>query len=169
MKKLIAILLCMACVLSTAIPALAAENEDTRQTVVSLELDPSMESYTLTIPANITIDPAKKSATLNVTLEDVSLFWYDELYVYAAPANHDSVNGGSYLVNTEDTTKKIHYTLTAYSGEELGSLEGKVCAAYYEKNEPYLGSGDMTIVVDGEYPGAGTYTDTLTFSVVLSR
>ena len=171
MKKLIAILLCMASVLSMTIPVFATEEEDIRTTVVSMTLDPSMESYTLTIPPTITIDPAKKSATLNVTLEDVTLVWHDALYVYAAPANHDSVNGGSYLVNTEDTTQKIHYTLEAYSGAELGSSEGKVCAASYEKNvggEPYLDSGDMTIVVDGKYPGAGTYTDTLTFTVELS-
>ena len=166
MKKLIAILLCMVCVLSMAIPVFATEEEDTRTTVVSMTLDPSMESYTLTIPATISIDPTEKSATLNVTLEDVTLVWHTRLDVRYSTANGVTDQEGSFLVNTQDATKKIHYNITdsnlnVYSHDSNGET-----AAYYSNGE--VTNAWIELEVDGEYPGAGTYTDTLTFTVEMS-
>ena len=81
------------------------------------------------------------------------------------------------MINTEDTSKKIAYrihlgnnivynaTERAYN-EEIGLLTNK-----YEYNE-YTSSWaryaeELNLVIEGDYPGSGTYTDTLTFSVEL--
>lgn len=171
MKKLIALLLCIVSIMSMAIPAFATEAEDNRSTIVSMTLDPSMETYTLTIPATITIDPAVKSATLKITLENVNLVWHKRLAVYAMPTNRDTVNGGSYLINTEDATKKIHYNLKSQDGQILQATDTTMSTAYYylaSDSTPYLQNGRLELTVDGDYPGAGTYTDTITFTVKLS-
>lgn len=172
MKKIIALLLCMVCVMTMATPVFAEETEEAKQTIVSLEVDPSMEHYTITIPATISIDPTEKSATLNVTLEDVALVWHSNIHVYATPANRDTENTGSYLVHTEDAAKRIHYSLTStQNGMILASPREKLTVlsyhSEYDSDKESMTAG-IKLNVDGEYPGEGTYTDTITFTVELT-
>ena len=89
MKKVLSILLSFLLLFSMAIPAVASEN----QTVVSLELDPTMESYTLTIPAKVELDPAEKVGYLNITLENINLVWSKTVNVTMTAAN-GSADGG---------------------------------------------------------------------------
>ena len=172
MKKLMAIVLCVACFMSFAISA-AAATADTKETVVSLELDPTMETYTLTIPATVSIDPSEKSATLNVTLSDVNFIWSTDLGVRVTAKNIDVQNGCSYLVNTEDSSKKIRYTATnTEDGNVLFDQAEELVASVsrYEQGGEMvtnIQNGKIEFVVDGDYPGAGTYTDTLTFNVYM--
>ncbi len=179
MKKILSFLLISIMLLSTAICVVAADNEN-RETLVSLTLDETMESYTLIIPSTVTIDPATKSGTLGIELKDANLVWNDTITVYVTSANPDTEEYGAFLVNTEDSSKKIHYQLVSNFGEQYDS-SSEFMVAYYDKTHDYSGGnalnpdireyysyGDVEITVDGQYPGSGTYTDTLTFTVSVS-
>ena len=138
MKKAFALILSIVMMLSLAVPAFAAETAESRESVVSLTLDPSMESYTLTIPATIEIDITKETTEIPITLEDVTLVWTDLLSFSVSAANwtadaYETDKCSSYLINTEDAAKKIPYLLTRTTcGSQLldnNSLE--VASAYW--------------------------------------
>ncbi|MDD6800461.1 MAG: hypothetical protein PUE85_08630, partial [Firmicutes bacterium] len=131
MKKLLPFLLISIMILSTAICVVAADIEN-RETIVSLTLDETMESYTLIIPSTVTIDPSTKSGTLAVELKDVNLVWNDFLTVYATSANPDTEEYGAFLVNTEDSSKKIHYQLESHFGEQYDS-PSEFMVAFFNK------------------------------------
>lgn len=182
MKKLIAILLCMVCVLSLAVPVFAEEIAETKQTVVSLELDPSLEHYTLTIPATIELDMAKDVNEIPVTLTDVAFCWNRRLEVYVTAQNaceeawetevdDPEFGPSSYLIHTEDENKKILYGIKDINESYYQSENGveAACAHLNYNNELDVYDGPLKIKILGDYPGAGTYTDTLTFTVKLSR
>ena len=161
-------------VMSMTMTAFAANN----QTEISLTLDESMESYELVIPATVTIDPAEKAGKVEVKIQDINLVWNKGINLYVKAKNTDESGAtSSYLINTSDASKKIAYrihlgnnivynaTEPAYD-EEVGLLTNT-----YEYNE-YTSSWarydeEINLVVEGDYPGSGTYTDTLTFSVEL--
>ena len=181
MKKFLSMVLCIVLMLSMAIPAIAAENEDTRQTVVSLEVDPSLEHYTLTIPSTIELDMAKEVNEIPVTLTDVTLCWSKNLDVYVTAQNageeawETEVNDpdfspSSYLIHTEDANKKILYGIKNFANSHYQDNQGiYVAFAYsYSDNGVQVEHGPLKIKLLGDYPGAGTYTDTLTFTVKLS-
>lgn len=153
MKKLFSLILCFALILCITSTAYAAETDNS--TIVSLTVPD--ETYTLTIPANVTIDPATKSGTVMVSFTDVNLIWSKGIEAYFTCANAISGEDGSYLVNS-DSGKKVHYNLY----DENGDMYGSVTPGYAGNNTT---EGSIHLEVDGAYPGAGTYTDTLTFSV----
>ena len=174
MKKVIFLLLTIIAVLSMSLTVFAADN----QTEISLTLDENMESYELVIPATVSIDPAVKAGKVDVKIQDINLVWNKGINLYVKAKNTD-VSGAtsSYLINTEDVSKKIAYrihlgnnivynaTERAYD-EEIGLLTNT-----YEYNE-YTSSWarhaeEINLVIEGDYPGSGTYTDMLTFSVEL--
>jgi len=171
MKKLATILMTVLLIVSMSVIAFAA---DTQTTEITMTIDPSMESYTLTIPATVQIDPNQKSGTVNVGLSDVNLVWNTKLTVYATSKNHVDGEDGSYLVNTSDSTKKISYSVvgtagdTSFEAHEQGLYVARYTAAHeYGYSHPeQLEDGGIELTVDGNYPGSGTYTDTLTFTVV---
>ena len=182
MKKLIAILLCMVCVLSLAVPVFAEEIAETIETVVSLELDPTLEHYTLTIPAEVKFDMTKEVSEVPIELKDVNFAWNKRLDVYLTAKNgceeawyseiddQDFSMASSYLIHTEDETKKILYGIkSGYSGLIYDGDDLIVASAYYYEGELDIYSNPLEMKILGEYPGAGTYTDTLTFTVKLSR
>lgn len=67
-----------------AVPAFAAENE----TLVTLTIDESLESYEVTIPPTITLDAAafatdgSGKTALNVTINKLSAVWSTKFYIY---------------------------------------------------------------------------------------
>lgn len=161
-------MLCIVLTFGMALPVSADGSNDT--TVISLTVDPTLESYTLTIPADVTIDPASKTGTLSVTLSDVTFVWSTELHVYASSANDWN------LVNQEDSTKTIQYRMkTNLDGTNSSTgktLEVANCimreresgiVQEYNNNQKNTMNNALTILET--YPGAGTYTDTLTFTV----
>lgn len=181
MKKLIAILLCMVCVLSLAVPVFAEEIAETIETVVSLELDPTLEHYTLTIPAEVKFDMTKEVSEVPIDLKDVNFAWNKRLDVYLTAKNgceeawdseiddQDFRMASSYLINTEDETKKILYGIKSGLGFEYAGEDLTVASAYYYEGEIEIDNYPLKMKILGEYPGAGTYTDTLTFTVKLTR
>ena len=156
MKKIITILLSFVLLLSMTMTAFAADN----QTEISLTLDETMESYEVVIPATIPVDLSQDETSFQIQIKNISLVWSDYVKVYVASANPDTESGlGAFLVNKEDATKKIHYRM--------------YLPADYKGTETFVGQtstnmfiGNVAIEVDGEFPGSGTYTDTLTFRVV---
>ena len=169
MKKLISVLLCVAIALCIVPTAQAAE---TKQTTVSLELDPALETYTLTIPATVSIDPGTKDGTIGISLTNMKFIWHSRISVLMSAANTNTGEQGSYLVNTEDPNQKIHYDATSsYSGAKMtGDRSLVVLECDYDASvtPEYTVEESVALNVDGTYPGAGTYTDTLTFTVELS-
>lgn len=184
MKKFLSMVLCIVLILSMAIPVIAAENEDTRQTVVSLEVDPSLEHYTLTIPATIKLDMAKEVNEIPVTLTDVTLCWNKNLEVnvtaqnaceeaWETEVNDSDFSPSSYLIHTEDANKKILYGIKGFMNNYYQNERGITVAwacSYSDNsgNGVQVECGPLEIKLLGDYPGAGTYTDTLTFTVELS-
>ena len=180
MKKIISLLLVTALFMSMTVTAFAAEN----QTVISMEIDESMESYELVIPATVSIDPAVKTGKVELKIQKINLIWNKgiNLYVKAqnSPEESESNASGtisSYLIDTTDTSKKIAYKMVlgtgvVYSSSEPGynSQQG-VLTNHYRYDEGIRSwvttSEEINLTVTGDYPGSGTYTDTLTFTVEL--
>lgn len=156
MKKLFSLILCIVLVFSLNVCAFAEGNT----TTVSLTVDPSLESYTLTIPATATIDPATGEGSIDVSVSDITYVWSIGCAIKVSSENFDTT--GSNLVNGTDTSKKIHYTLKDVEGDKLTSSNGHVIGL---TGKPAKVEGHLALKVDGTYPAAGTYTDTLTFTV----
>ena len=186
MKKALSFLLTLILICCMAVPAFAADNQET---LVSLEIDGSLESYEITIPATITLDAAKfasgKETVIKAELTSISAIWSKYIKIYFSSQN------GFYLVNTEDSSKKIGYTFDAadllsyspsdttdYAGKEfpyfsssIASLDGTVTSGNPTGISylPYdISSKISTKYIDFVFPGSGTYTDTLTFTIELS-
>lgn len=162
MKKIISLLVATVLFMSMTVTAFAANN----QTVISMEIDESMESYELVIPATVSIDPAVKTGSVEVKFEDVELVWTTSLKVYVNSSNPDNTSGkGAFLVNSLDGNKKIHYNIQSgmgeiYKGNEMLTLD------YFWAGTEYIVQGNsIKLTVDGTYPGSGIYTDTLTFRI----
>lgn len=154
MKKLLSLMLCFALLLGLATTVYATGNT----TTVSLEVP--NESYTLKIPATVTIDATSKTGSVTVEVADVNLIWSTGLRVVMTAQNAVAGETGSYLVNAE-SDNKIHYNLKAsFDGDSYKAGESFDVLRTDSRN-----SETITLTVDGAYPGAGTYTDTLTFTV----
>ena len=170
MKKVISLLLTCALLFGCMVFA-GAEAVDAGTAVVTVDVGTDIETYTLSIPADegITIDAEDRIGTFMVSLSDVNLQWHTQITVYMSSENGDAT--GANLVNAE-TQKKVHYTITnntmngfTYSAN---NLEGFPVADYSATDsENKWAECEIAIEIDGKYPGPGTYTDTLTFSVEL--
>ena len=172
MKKIISLLLATALFMSMTVTAFAADN----QTVISMEIDESMESYELVIPATVSIDPAVKTGKVEVKIQDINLVWHKSIGLYVKAQNTDET--GSYLINTTDPSKKIAYKIllgtgVIYSAAESGANTPRGVWTnqykYDEDTQSWIANyrEEINLTVTGDYPGSGTYTDTLTFTVEL--
>lgn len=157
MKKFLSLMLCLVLLLSLATTAYATGNT----TTVSLTVPD--ESYTLKIPATVTIDADSKTGSITVAVEDVNLIWSTGLNVYMKAQNEVSGETGSYLINA-DSGNKIHYSFSKdVKGDAYTASDGySYTALMYSSSST---SNTITLTVDVAYPGAGTYTDILTFTV----
>lgn len=155
MKKFLSLMLCLALLLGLATTAYATGNT----TTVSLEVPD--ETYTLKIPATVTIDATSKTGSVTVEVADVNLIWSTGLKVVMTAQNTVSGETGSYLVN-EESGNKIHYN---FSKDVDGNIYGANNTSYKALDTILNTSNSITLTVDGAYPGAGTYTDVLTFTV----
>lgn len=173
MKKIISLILAIVTVMSMSLTAFAANN----QTEISLTLDESMESYELVIPATVTIDPAEKTGKVEVKIQNINLVWNKGINLYVKAANDDpDADVSSYLINTEEPNKKIGYKLhlsssiVYYADNRLYDAEIGLLSNVYRAQDTSeiraLYAEEVNLVIHGDYPGSGTYTDTLTFTVV---
>ena len=159
MKKLLSLMLCL--VLFSCMVTTAYATDGNSSTVVSLTVPE--ESYTLEIPPSVTIGADSRSGALKVSIKEVNLIWSDEIRVRFDAANAVEGEYGSYLKHTENENK-IPYTIIDDYGSQY-KKGGNSNYAVMGTNTPT--DGTITLEVDStyQYPGAGTYTDTLTFYV----
>ena len=160
MKKMLAAVLAAAMVIGTTTAAFA----DTTLTGNSGSTDVSytaQETYTVTIPANITLSATKLSDTGDVKVTDALLEGGHILTITVASANNYS------LVKTfeeEDITSKIGYTLS-------GADNGKVLDVYYGEKSTKTYTQTLTFATTAENVAdatlAGEHKDTLTFTVAI--
>lgn len=185
MKKTVSFLLALIMICCMAVPAFAAENE----TLVTLTVDESLESYEVTIPPTITLDAAAFATNgggktaLNVTINKLSAVWSTRFNIYVASKN------GFNLVNTEDPSKVIPYGCFCANSMTITSnadAVGKVYTYYDNDSISYILNQGLPYNTSGPdndrlnygylyrygsdaYPGSGTYTDTLTFTFAFSN
>ena len=185
MKKTVSFLLALILLCCIAVPAFAAENE----TLVTLTVDESLESYEVTIPPTLTLDAAafarhgEGKTALNVTINKLSAVWSTRFNIYVASKN------GFNLVNTEDPSKVIPYGCFCANSMTITSnadAVGKVYTYYDNDSISYILNQGLPYNTSGPdndrlnygylyrygsdaYPGSGTYTDTLTFTFAFSN
>lgn len=174
MKKLIALLLCLALLLGFSVVAQAkTETEmETQEVEVSLELDPTMETYTLVLPATVELDPFTKEGSLEIGITAANLVWSDGIEIGCKAENAAMLNGdelgsysySSYLVNSE-TNEKIGYFLYNDVGDQMGPLKTSKSVFCTDGYVPCYGNIRFEIPEGQAFPGSGTYSDTLTFTV----
>ena len=146
MRKLTAMALSMMFVLGSVIPV-GAEETQTRQTTISVSIDPV---YTVTIPANTTIERGEQS----VKLGSVSL---DNARLEPDKTVNVSVSASGKLKNSKDESKTIAYKIMD------GNKEFSI-ATYAESGN----STNLTLSIDKsewDKAYAGSYSDTLVFTI----
>ena len=138
MRKLTAMALSMMFILGSIIPV-GAEETQTRQSTISVSIDPV---YTVTIPANTTIERGEQSVKLgSVSLDNANV----------------SVSASGKLKNSKDESKTIAYKIMD------GNKEFST-ATYAESGN----STNLTLSIDKsewDKAYAGSYSDTLVFTI----
>ena len=146
MRKLTAMALSMMFVLGSIIPV-GAEETQKRQTTISVSIDPV---YTVTIPANTTIERGEQSVKLgSVSLDNARLEPDENVNV--------SVSASGKLKNSKDESKTIAYKIMD-GNKEFSS------ATYAESGN----STNLTLSIDKsewDKAYAGSYSDTLVFTI----
>lgn len=152
MKKMITALtaLSLAASMMTPIVSFAADLTLENTTGTTTLAKSYAESYTITIPAEVSMDEQAVSAELAVAATDVLLNDGDVLKVSVASDNDWN------LVHASDSECKVAYELSA-TGDVLTIHSGDT-----------EGSTELTATVTGTPSKAGTFSDTLTFSVDVS-
>ena len=144
MRKLTAMALSMMFILGSIIPV-GAEETQTRQTKISVSIDPV---YTVTIPANTTIERGEQSVKLgSVSLDNARLEPDKNVNV--------SVSASGKLKNSKDESKTIAYKI----------MDGKREFSTYAESG---NSTNLTLSIDKsewDKAYAGSYSDTLVFTI----
>lgn len=144
MRKLTAMALSMMFILGSIIPV-GAEETQTRQSTISVSIDPV---YTVTIPANTTIERGEQSVKLgSVSLDNARL----------EPDKNVNVSVSGKLKNSKDESKTIAYKIMD------GNKEFST-ATYAESGN----STNLTLSIDKsewDKAYAGSYSDTLVFTI----
>ena len=128
MKKLITIILTLALVMSLSVPVFAADDE--RQTNVSFTYDAPTPSYTVTIPAEITL----------------SLDGPVSLAVEAS--NVENLGGRKIVVTHEDSSKAV-IPYSMYTNERLAVSNANANGQYYSILGFSIGNSQLTLPDQG--------------------
>ena len=151
MKKLLSFILAIAMLSALTIFAFAAD------TNVTVEYEVAA-NYTVVIPESIDMEGGTSTQTISVTAG--SLIYADETLEITVSAS-ENYEDGFRMVNSKKADVFLDYTITAGEDEiELGDAVLSANAA-----EVFAGK-EATIVITAEQPtSAGTYSDTITFSI----
>lgn len=155
MKKMLTLALAVVMMLSCSVTAMAATATEGANTVPVTYTENT--SYTVTIPETITID--KNASEQTVSAKDVMIPTGTALKITVSSENY--ANNNWYVANKAAAAEKLTYTIknggTALkSGDTVLSVEaGNTAGA----------SVPLTMQLTGNVTKAGTYTDTLTFTV----
>lgn len=162
MKKTLSLVLVLALALSLAVPAFATDitsNGGTGETVVTYG---TSQGFVVTIPADFAIDTETKKATAAVEAENVLLPYGKTLNV--------KISGDDYtdkweLIDAAEASNKLTYTIGKTDGASDVVNDSVVLSV--DAGVAYDSSVSQTLhfaVVD-DIAKAGTYADTLTFTV----
>ena len=142
----------------------------TATTEVKLVIDRTLDSYTITIPSNVEIDPKTKEGTGTITLsdKDLDLVSCTGLNVIIKDAKNEHVKKTSntephFTLKSDSTTDIGWYYIRKPSGNNL-SVGDKVLEYSKSKNLTQPQTETLIYYVNS-LPTEGTYTDTLTFEV----
>ena len=162
MKKLLTLALVAALLTATGITAFAADTEvkpdttpPTGATTVNYQVDPA---YTVVIPESVTLTDADVTAIIKI---------------YGADENSNVVIGKGQKVNVALTASANNFNVANTDGDTIAyTVNGEnTTAALASVAECTADDGtkntDITFTKTGTAAYAGTYTDTLTFTVSL--
>lgn len=152
MKKLIASVLAFSLLATLSTTAFAAEiNQDSDPKTAAAQVSTNIApTYTVTIPESVEVDfNATETEFGSIKIEQAQIAPDKQIVV--------SVAAGEALVNQEDNTKTLPYTIEDENGEFTS-------AAYLSEED----KTDLTISItedDWNSAYAGDYRDTVTFTV----
>lgn len=169
MKKFLTLFLALCLLMGVCIAetTITGDGEGaTGQTLVTLTVDRSMDSYTVTIPPTVIIDPATKKGSMSITLnKGFELISCNSLSI-KMKSNNDCV-----LIN-EDGTQSVEYWIYLNSAPQTACNYGGGLTTLLTVNKGADATIDrvyeMTPQIRYDLPTAGVYTDTLTFTVSVS-
>lgn len=145
----------------------------TATTEVKLVINRTLDSYTITIPSNVEIDPRTKKGTGKITLSDenLDLVSCTGLNVVISTAKNPTAKKARdfdpFFTLKDDSTKQTKiYQIKNENSDYVGV--GETVLSYKKDTkltEPLTQT--LTYYVES-LPTEGTYTDTLTFAVTFS-
>ena len=165
MKKFLSSVLCLVMLLSTTIPAFAADvttDGGAQETLVTYGMS---EFFTVVIPADFDIDGATKKATADVSATNVMIS-HDAVLEVTISGN-DYVDGWE-LIDTAEATNKLTYTIGSTAGGADIVNGSVVLAVAAGEAWDTTTTETMHFTVVDELTKSGAYTDTLTFTVGVS-
>jgi len=174
MKKLVTLVLALCMVLCCA--AAAAEttldkNITTGTTELTMVIDRSVDTYEVVIPSAVTIDPVTKQGSATVTLKaGCELISCNSLKVKLTKnANGMNSSGTLTLKNADNDASCSYYIYLSGNDASIKSLPVTLLESL--RNTPAAPtekelSRTLTFKTYN-LPTAGTYTDTLTFSIII--
>jgi len=162
-KKILSFVLVAVIMLSMATTSFAVEvtsNGGSGETVVTYGMD---EGFTVTIPANFTIDSTKK-ATADVSASNVMIAHGKVLEVAVSGDDYD-VTGSWELIDEVEASNKLTYTIgTTEDGTDIVNNSVVLSVGAGEAYGSTV-TETMHFTVIDELSKSGTYKDTLTFTV----
>ena len=166
-KKILSLALVAIMMFSLATTSFAANistDGGSQQTVVTYGMD---EGFTVTIPANFTIDSTKK-ATADVSASNVMIAHGKVLEVTVSGDDYD-VTGSWELIDEAEASNKLTYTIgTTEGGSDIVNNSVVLSVGAGEAYGSTV-TETMHFTVIDELSKAGAYTDTLTFTVSIDR
>lgn len=160
MKKTGSLLLALLLSLAVSVPAWA-ETPTGGSTEVTYTV---AQSYTITIPASVTITNQTGSQTISVNKDSIIPADKSLTFAIAAAANYDEANNKFRLKNDVGKDVYLDYTIT-YPTDQTAALNTELLSA--TAAEAYAGKSATLTYQTSAAQSAGIYTDTLTFTVGL--
>ena len=152
MKKILSGILCLAMVLSMAVPSFAADNDMTIRYS-------NQESYEISIPASMDLDASSGEGMFTIEVDETEMSEDSYVSVTATSKNYD---GGWFLVNVNDKNDKIEYFIgTTDNGSDVSANNEIMAADGNTSIDFYIRLSDTSKF--------GTYEDTITFSSEVKR
>ena len=133
---------------------------------VKLTIDRTLDTYTITIPSEVVIDPMTEqgTATIKLSNEGMNLVSCQSLHVFIKGAKNTTTdNGTTYYMKNENGTSHPYYIKT--SKDPLINTSDDLLK--YDRSEKLdqTKTQELTFYLKS-LPKAGVYTDTLTFQVL---
>lgn len=154
MKKLLSVILAIAIMMTLSISAFAEDytvtEEGDKNTTVSLQIG---SGYTITIPQTIAIDAEQLTVDATISASNVKLAQGEEITV--------TINSDDGFVLTSAESAEAAYTV------KVGETEINAGDEVATFTNDQITAATLTFSVDATPEYAGTYTDTVTFTVAV--